>query len=58
MTVSVSTSAPSLKPGYCAAKFNVHWKKDRGKNPDGTERHNNTHHTLVQKQQARSGNNS
>jgi len=33
----------------------VKWEKDRGKNPKGTERHNNIHHTLDQKQAARTG---
>jgi len=29
------------------------WKKDRGKNPDGTERHNDRHFTLAEKVNAR-----
>jgi len=29
------------------------WKKDRGKNPDGTERHNDRHLTLAEKLDAR-----
>jgi hypothetical protein len=29
------------------------WKKDRGKNPDGSERHNDIHHSLAEKIEAR-----
>ncbi|MBA3491006.1 MAG: hypothetical protein H0T55_02875 [Rubrobacteraceae bacterium] len=31
------------------AKFTINWKKDRGKNPDGTERHNDLHLTRAEK---------
>jgi hypothetical protein len=31
----------------------VMWRKDRGKNPDGSERHNDLHLTLAEKRQAR-----
>lgn len=30
----------------------VHWKKDRGKNPDGSERHNDLHYANEEKRQA------
>jgi hypothetical protein len=35
------------------APFNIHWKKDRGKNPDGSERHNDVHLSLAEKLDAR-----
>ncbi len=31
------------------SKFTIDWKKDRGKNPDGTERHNDLHLTRAEK---------
>jgi hypothetical protein len=31
----------------------IHWKKDRGKNPDGSERHNDAHLSLAEKLDAR-----
>jgi hypothetical protein len=34
-------------------KFTIHWKKDRGKNPDGSERINDLHLTRAQKLAAR-----
>ena len=43
---------PFVEAGVLRNKFNVHWKKDRGKNPDGTERHNDIHHTLEDKRTA------
>ena len=46
---------PFVEAGVLRAKFNVKWDKDRGKNPDGTERHNNLHHTRAIKQAARNG---
>ncbi len=44
---------PFVEAGILRAKFNVHWKKDRGKNPDGSERINDLHYTIAEKQQAR-----
>jgi len=35
------------------AKFNVRWDKDRGKNPDGSERVNDLHYTRAEKETAR-----
>jgi hypothetical protein len=32
--------------------FNIHWQRDRGKNPDGTERLNDIHLTLAEKLEA------
>ena len=31
---------PFVEAGVLRSKFTIHWKKDRGKNPDGSERHN------------------
>lgn len=39
--------------GVLRAKVNVHWKKDRGTNPDGSERHNDLHPTLDERRAAR-----
>lgn len=44
---------PFVEAGVLRAPFNIHWKKDRGKNPDGTERENHTHLTLASKLDAR-----
>lgn len=44
---------PFVEAGVLRSKVNVHWKKDRGKNPDGTERHNDLHYTNDEKRQAR-----
>ncbi|MDT7761678.1 MAG: hypothetical protein QOC63_1098 [Mycobacterium sp.] len=44
---------PFVKAGVLRAPFNIHWKKDRGKNPDGTERHNDVHLSLAEKLDAR-----
>jgi hypothetical protein len=38
---------PFVEAGVLRAPFNIHWKKDRGKNPDGTERVNDTHLALA-----------
>ncbi len=44
---------PFVTAGVLRGKFTVHWKKDRGMNPDGSERHNDVHLTLSEKQAAR-----
>ena len=44
---------PLVKAGVLRSPFNIHWRKDRGKNPDGSERHNDIHLTLSEKQGAR-----
>ena len=44
---------PFIEAGLLRGKVNVHWKKDRGLNVDGTERHNDLHLTLVEKHAAR-----
>jgi hypothetical protein len=43
---------PFVEAGVLRSKFNIHWRKDRGKNPDGSERHNDIHLTLTEKQAA------
>jgi hypothetical protein len=45
---------PFVEAEVLRSKFPVHWKKDRGTNPDGTERHNDVHLTLAEKRKARS----
>lgn len=44
---------PFVEAGVLRSAFNVHWKKDRGTNPDGTDRLNDIHLTLADKQHAR-----
>ncbi len=44
---------PFVEADVLRSPFNIHWKKDRGKNPDGTERHNDKHLTLAEKLEAR-----
>ena len=44
---------PFVTAGVLRSKFTIHWKKDRGKNPDGSERHNDLHFTWAQKEEAR-----
>ena len=42
-----------VEAGVLRAPVNIHWKKDRGKNPDGSERHNDVHLSLAEKLEAR-----
>ncbi len=44
---------PFVEAGVLRSKVNVHWKKDRGKNSDGSERHNDLHYTNAEKQLSR-----
>lgn len=44
---------PFVNAGILRSRVNVHWKKDRGKNPDGSERHNDLHPTLEERRAAR-----
>lgn len=44
---------PFVKAGVLRRKFSVHWRKDRGKNPDGSLRHNDLHYTRAEKFAAR-----
>lgn len=46
---------PFVTAGVLRSKVNVHWKKDRGKNPDGSERENDLHPTLEERRAARRG---
>lgn len=44
---------PFVEAEVLRTPFNIHWKKDRGKNPDGSERHNDIHLSLAEKLEAR-----
>lgn len=44
---------PFFEAGVLRSKVNVHWKKDRGSNLDGTERVNDLHPTLEERREAR-----
>jgi hypothetical protein len=44
---------PFVEAGVLRAPFNIHWKKDRGKNPDGSERRNDIHLSLAEKLEIR-----
>lgn len=44
---------PFVEAGILRAKFSVNWNKDRGTNPDGSERLNDLHFTREQKEAAR-----
>ncbi len=44
---------PFVTAGVLRRKFSVHWKKDRGKNPDGSERINDPHFARAEKMVAR-----
>jgi len=44
---------PFVTAGVLRSKVNVHWKKDRGTNPDGSERHNHLHPTLDERRTSR-----
>ncbi len=44
---------PFVTAGILRSKVNVKWDKDRGKNADGTDRINDLHYTLQEKQDAR-----
>jgi hypothetical protein len=46
---------PFVEAGVLRSAVNIHWRKDRGKNPDGSERHNDIHLTLADKTNARAG---
>lgn len=46
---------PFVAAGVLRSKFNVKWEKDRGQNPDGSERLNDLHLTSAQKLAARGG---
>ena len=44
---------PFVEAGVLRSRVNVNWKKDRGRNSDGSERVNDMHFTLAQKRAAR-----
>ena len=44
---------PFVTAGVLRSRVNVNWKKDRGRDPDGSERVNDEHRTLAQKRAAR-----
>lgn len=44
---------PFVEAGVLRSSFNVHWRKDRGKNPDGSERLNDLHVTTAEKRASR-----
>ena len=44
---------PFIEAGILRTKFTINWNKDRGTNPDGSERFNDLHHTIAEKHQAR-----
>ncbi len=45
---------PFVEAGVLRSRFTINWNKDRGTNPDGSERHNDLHKTLAEKHAARS----
>jgi len=44
---------PFVEADVLRSPVNIDWKKDRGKNPDGSERRNDLHYSLADKQRAR-----
>jgi hypothetical protein len=44
---------PFVTAGVLRSKFTINWNKDRGKDPDGSERLNDLHYTRAEKQAAR-----
>jgi hypothetical protein len=44
---------PWVTAGVLRSRFTVNWNKDRGKNPDGSERFNDLHYTRAEKERAR-----
>jgi hypothetical protein len=44
---------PFVTAGVLRARFTINWNKDRGKNPDGSDRLNDLHYTRAEKQAAR-----
>ena len=44
---------PFVEAGVLRCSFNIHWRKDRGTNPDGSERSNLLHFTNAEKRSAR-----
>lgn len=46
---------PFVEADVLRSTFNIHWRKDRGRNPDGSERYNDLHFTIAEKRAARDG---
>lgn len=46
---------PFVEAGILRSSFNIHWRKDRGKNADGSERLNDCHLTTAEKRASRGG---
>ncbi|MDE0603733.1 MAG: hypothetical protein OXI18_04945 [bacterium] len=46
---------PFVEAGVLRRRVNVKWNRDRGLNPDGTERLNDSHYTLAEKRAAKEG---
>ena len=44
---------PFVIAGVLRSRVNVRWSKDRGRNPDGSERVNDRHFRLAEKRAAR-----
>ncbi len=44
---------PFVTAGVLRSKVNIKWEKDRGKNPDGSDRINDLHPTLAERRAAR-----
>ena len=44
---------PFVKASILRNRVNMNWRKDRGLNADGSERHNDLHRTLAEKRAAR-----
>ncbi len=44
---------PFVTAGILRSRFTINWSKDRGTNPDGSERLNDLHYTLAEKREAR-----
>ena len=46
---------PFVQAGVLRSTFNIHWRKDRGRDPDASDRLNDLHFTLAQKRLAHGG---
>ena len=46
---------PFVLAGVLRAKFTINWNKDRGKNPDGSDRENDLHWSVAEKRSAARG---
>ena len=44
---------PFVEAIVLRSKFTINWRKDRGKNPHGSELHNGLHYTRAEKEEAR-----